>query len=353
MEYEISRRRWLATIGATVATLSPALAQRPSSTAKMTSTKVQARTVQLKASNGVSDIGIVVTAIAAHPKGELLAVAGDDHLIRIMQASTLKVVHELPGHRDLVRTLAFDPAGETLASAGNDGQLLLWSCDDSFRVAQRMAGTPALARVRFSPDGSELAAVGFKSNVYLMGKRKRLTPTLQCGCNDLRAIAFRSDHAVLAVAGRSGDLHLFDPQSGQPLHHEPIHDSRIHDVVFHHDSNVAISVAEDGHVAFFDTQNRKLIRKVSVTTGKLFAVSVIDSQRVAVAGSDNLIRIVNTDSGLIEHKLEGHSGSVAALAVSGGMLFSGGFDATLRRWSIGELVQSRQRIAEVDPGIDR
>jgi hypothetical protein len=55
----------------------------------------------------------------------------------------------------------------------------------------------------------------------------------------------------------------------------------------------------------------------------------------------------------VVQKLEGHTGSVSTLAASGGLLFSGSYDATLRRWSIGDIQASSQRIAEGDPRIDR
>ena len=89
------------------------------------------------------------------------------------------------------------------------------------------------------------------------------------------------------------------------------------------------------------------------TTGKLFAVAILNRQLIAVAGSDNMIRIVNTDDGTVIRKLDGHAGSVSTLASSGGVLFSGGYDASLRRWSIGDVELSGQRIAEGDPKLDR
>ena len=103
--------------------------------------------------------------------------------------------------------------------------------------------------------------------------------------------------ASLPSRGASGDLHLFDTESGRLLGDHALHRGRIHDVAFHRQSNTAVCVAEDGTVTVFDTENRQLKKRIAVTTGKLFAVAILNSQLVAVAGSDNLIRIVNTDDG--------------------------------------------------------
>jgi WD40 repeat protein len=147
-------------------------------------------------------------------------------------------------------------------------------------------------------------------------------------------------------------LHLFDPGGGLVSDH-PLHKGRIHEIAFHRQANTAICVSEDGDVTVFDTEHRRLLHRIPVTTGKLFSVAVLNSQLVAVAGSDNVIRVVNTDEGTVVRELEGHAGSVSTLAAAGGLLFSGSYDATLRRWSIGDIDASGQRIAEGDPRIDR
>lgn len=333
--------------------LSPVLAESPPGRlglrATSSSLPIPARTIRL---TRPGQSPAVVTAIAADPRGQYVAASGDDHAIRILLMSNMTTVQTLTGHRDVIRTMAFDPSGDKLVSAGNDGQLIVWDRSESFRVLQRMAGTPALARVRFSSDGREMAAVGFDREVFLIGPRRRQRPIFNCDCDDLRAVAYRDDDRVLAVAGRSGDLHLFDPQGGLVGDH-PLHTGRIHDIAFHRQSNHAICVSEDGQVTVFDTENRQLVRRIAVTTGKLFSVAVVNSQLIAVAGSDNVIRVVNTDDGTVAGQLHGHAGSVSTLAATSGFLFSGSYDATLRRWSIGDVDAEGQRIAEGDPRIDR
>ncbi len=376
MSIGISRRRWLESVVATTLCLSPAVAQPPidrpptdplaadtgtgdallaDQAAVRTASKIPiaSRTVRLRGIGKNSAEAIVVTAIAADPRSELLAVAGDDHAIRIMSASTLGVIRTVQGHRDVIRSLSFDADGSKLVSAGNDGQVILWDRENSFRVIQRTQSRPALACVCFSTSGSTLAAVGFDNDVYVIGLHGEQRTGFQCDSTDLRAAAYRGDDRVLAVGGRSGALQLFDTSNGQRVGNMKLHQGRIHGIAFHHDSRTAVCVGDDGQVSVVDTKEGKLLHRINVTTGKLYAVAVLDNRHVAVAGSDNVIRVVNTADGTINRRLEGHQGTVATLAASGGMLFSGGYDATLRRWSIGESTQDRQRIAEGDPRIDR
>jgi len=301
---------------------------------------------------GQAGIRRVVTAIAADPRGEYVAAAGDDYRIRILRTSDLKVVRTLVEHGDLVRTLAFDPSGKQLVSAGNDGRLILWNRDDAFRFIREVNGSPAITEVTFSPDGRGLAAVGFESEVFLLERSGGERISLQCECQDLRAVKYRDDSQVLAVAGRCGRLHLFDRDTRKCSVHQ-LHSGRIRDIAFLPSQNTAVCVAEDGNVSVFDTRSNQLIQRIRVTTGKLFAVSVLTAELIAVAGSDNVIRVIELKSGQVVRRLEGHSGSVIALDTEGPLLFSGSYDATLRRWSIDDIVNGQQRIAETGPRIDR
>lgn len=311
---------------------------------------VTSRSIRLRNSR---ETQVVVTAVAADPRGELLAAAGDDYTIRILRASTLTVEKTLEGHRDLIRTMSFDPQGTELVSAGNDGQLYVWDREKSFDVKRKFGNAPALASVCYSPTGAEIAAVGFRNEVYIVGPSKRDRPQFDSECSDLRAVAYRDDMQMLAVAGRSGDLRLFDPSNGETIGKYALHRGRIHDLAFHTDSNRIVCVGEDGALTVFDSQTQELLHRVTVTTSKLFAVAVINGELAAVAGSDNVIRIVNTKDGEVVRKLPGHNGSIATLDSAGGWLFSGSYDATLRRWAVADISGSAQRIAEGDPRIDR
>lgn len=350
-----SRRRWLLSAALLAAGGRAATGGEPTpaESAKLRgSIPVHSRVVRLKSPDRRLT-STTITAVAADPRGELLAVAGDDFVIRILNVQSLAVVNRLPGHRDLIRTLAFDPGGKLLASAGNDGQLIVWNRQQNFQRLQELTDTPALACVTFSPEGGELAAVGFDDTVFLLGGGGESCPPLRCGCTDLRSVAYRADGQLLVVGGRSGELHQFDLQGHELVGIDLVHQERIRDLTFHHDGNRVVSVGEDGVVSVFDTRRREVVQQARVTQSRLFAVAVVDSQHVAVAGSDNLVRLVNTDSGNVVSTLTGHRGSIASLASTGGFLFSGGYDATLRRWSLGGLGTTQQRIAEGNPGIDR
>ena len=54
----------------------------------------------------------VVTAISVSPNGDILAAAGDDHAIRIVDLKSGKTTTTLTGHLDWVQCVEFSPNGQ-------------------------------------------------------------------------------------------------------------------------------------------------------------------------------------------------------------------------------------------------
>jgi WD40 repeat protein len=284
----------------------------------------------------------VVTAIAVDPRGEWLAVAGDDHAIRVLALADWRLVKVLDLHQDWVRDLQFSPDGRLLVSVANDGKLLFWERDNGWRSVEGLGEAPALRAVRFSPGGDLVAAVGFAPEVLLVGVEDTRRPKLRCGCRDLRSVAFRSDGQLLAAAGRSGDLHFYDAVTGSTLGDVQLHSRRVNAVLFIEPTGRTVSAGEDGHVVLYDPAEQRVVRDIHIPGTMLRTACLLSPQIAAVAGTDNTIYLVDLQAGEVIDALDGHSGSIATLACHDGRLFSGSFDTTLRAWPVGRLIGASQ-----------
>jgi WD40 repeat protein len=330
------RRRWLATVSALITCTAI------SGLARAEPPRIPTQIFSLRPTE--PDLPTpVVTAMAIDPRGIWLAVAGDDKLIRILDSGTFEQVALLQGHRDLIRALEFRHDGKILVSGGNDGAIILWDQSEGYKESQRVEQLPALTAVRFSPSGKQLAAVGFDPKVLLFGTAPDRVE-MQCDCSDLRACVFDSRGERLAVVGRSGSVHLFNPRTGVLIDKISLHNGRIRACAFSNRDEHLITVGEDGAAVLTDLVRAEVIRRVELLPCKLFTLARIDAKRVAVAGSDNRIRVVDFGSGLVVSHLDGHHGSISNLVFANGFLYSGGFDATLRRWRIED--SGGERVAE-------
>lgn len=309
----------------------------------------------------------VVTAMAISPDGTLMAAAGDDHAIRLISIPEGKIIRVLTGHRDWVQFIEFSPKGNRIASCGNDGLLCLWNLpsskiaiatQDNGRMEPVRTRVPhALFALAFNSE-DDLFAAGFHNSVYRLDiDRNLLSVHLRSDCRDIRALVLSNQHDKLAFAGRDGILRLVElPGSKMPAIEatsdesstdvdqptsyasQPIHFDRIRGLCFSSDDKSIFSVSEDRRLIRFDVASKSVVSQLDLSAGKLLAITPLGNELIAVSGSDNTIRIINTKDSTVASKLVGHDGSISVLRRTQSQLISGSFDTTIRTWNIAHAI---------------
>ncbi len=98
-------------------------------------------------------------ALAASPDGKWLAIAGEDHRLRILAATTGKVAKEWSAHTGTVHSLAFSPDGKKLLSGAADQSLRVWTVPEGKLFTQTNTAAEVHA-VAWLPDGQRAASGG-------------------------------------------------------------------------------------------------------------------------------------------------------------------------------------------------
>ncbi|MCA9156539.1 MAG: hypothetical protein KDA38_17230, partial [Planctomycetales bacterium] len=101
------------------------------------------------------------------------------------------------------------------------------------------------------------------------------------------------------------------------------------------DGRLVFTCSEDRYIAAWDMAAEQEVFRLPRCEAKQFALTVIDDERIATAGSDNVIRIWNFAEQRELHALRGHTGTIHALTAINGSLISGSYDTTVRLWNIG------------------
>ena len=282
----------------------------------------------------------VVTAIGCSNDDKWLIAAGDDHALRIVQLSDGRTLHTLQGHTDWVQAVGVLDNNKSIVSCGKDCTLRLWSATDRWTSKILHRGDVALMTLAIDTQNQVVASAGFGPNIWIYSIRDgRLLKTLTCECGDHRALAFSGDGRQIACGGRDGIVRVWDWQTDHKPLEQSIHQDRIRSIGFSENNSVISTVGEDRRFVRYQLSSGKILTEQKIVGGRLLSMTNIDPETIAVAGSDNTIRLIEIKTGNEINRLHGHDGSVAVMIRSGNHLVSGSFDTTIRTWDLSRAMQ--------------
>lgn len=277
----------------------------------------------------------VVTAMCASEDGKYLAIAGDDHVIRLYEFTTRKFVRELVGHTDWIQSLVFSTDSRLLYSAGNDGRVLRWEYDIPVSPVEVVKLPFAVRSLSLSSHRQLIAIAGFSDDIKIWDlSQSTWKHQFECECGDQRCVRFDPNGDKLLCAGRDGGIRVWDVATGELILEKHLHKSRIFTAAFSANGEMITSAGEDRHLIRFDLKSNEIKLDRELKTTKLMSMCLINDQLVAVAGSDNSIRLYDMILDDVRAKLHGHFGTVAIMCPCGEMLASGSFDTSVRIWDI-------------------
>lgn len=286
----------------------------------------------------------VMTAVAVSPDGRLIAAAGDDHFVRLWNAADGSLTAAWREHTDWVRAVVFHPAGKRLLTAGDDHQTRLWDLSNGsvLKVVQNPGGV--LHRALFLPDGKRWVTTGFDDRVRIYDTESgEPVQELTAASDDVRALAVAPNGTTLAAAGRNGVLRIWNLADYKQTAEAPAHRMRIRVLTYSPDGDRIVTAGDDRKFFLWSADGSRQATLAN-PPGRLMAAAFLDAERVAVGGSDNVIRIIDVAARRELKQFVGHTGSIAALDyyADAGLLASSSFDTTVRLWQLGDVKPANQ-----------
>ena len=164
----------------------------------------------------------VITSIAFHPNGKILASGGRRGEIWLWDVKTDEPIEMLAGHTDWVTGLAFHPNGKMLVSASHDGTLRFWNLKGEELREKLFAKVGAVWSIAISPDGKTLAYGGADGSIRLRqmtnGKTVELSEglTLKGHKDWVQNLSFSPNGKRLASSAGSSDktIRIWEVASG-------------------------------------------------------------------------------------------------------------------------------------------
>lgn len=161
--------------------------------------------------------GGTVYALAFSPDGKALATAGKDHLVRVWDTGTGRLLRRLAGHTNVAHGVAFVPGGKLLATGGWDHTIRLWELDTGKLARTVDAPNHAVTALAASPDGRSLATGGLDGLVRLWDARTgKPLHQITGHTRQVRSLAFFPDGKYLVSSSQDGSVRVHDPATGKP-----------------------------------------------------------------------------------------------------------------------------------------
>lgn len=278
-----------------------------------------------------------VTGVACSPKGNRLATAGSDGVVRLWDIASGKQVQTLRGYDGWVHNVAFNADGTLLASASYDAAVIVWELETGQpRLTFRGHRRPVTG-VAFSPTGPWIASASNDGTVILWDGRNGaevrtlLKRKVGLPLDVVAAVAFSPDGTRLAATD-TGALRVWNVEDGKEL---LVLRGIAGCVAFSPDGQRVAASGGQSAVRVWDTANGQEVLCLSGHSEPVHSVAFSpDGKRIATASSDRTIKVYSADDGRERLTLRGHADAVWSVAFTpdSRQIVSGSWDSTARLW---------------------
>ena len=195
-------------------------------------------------------------ALVFSPDGNGIATGGRDHVVRIWDASSGRMVAELRGLSNICRGLAFSGDGRILGAIDSSGQACLWALTNGLPTLLHKweAGSLLAHDIAFSPDLKVLVVSGYAQPTTLWDISNPQQPRLERTLDGTQwTAAFSPDGKWLLAAGSSGhDLRrwAFPDWTEQPRWAS--RSANLNTLAFSADSRFVASGYANGEITLWD-----------------------------------------------------------------------------------------------------
>ncbi|MBD2179203.1 AAA-like domain-containing protein [Pseudanabaena sp. FACHB-1998] len=280
----------------------------------------------------------IVTAIAMHPHGSLMASGSSDRTIKIWDLKG-NFKQTLVGHSNWITSLSFSRNGQSLVSASRDGTIRLWKMDRLTKLYNEKPyqilkdhQAPVLA-VKFSPTDAVFASCGEDAKIRLWQDDGTLFNTFNGGHSKWITCICFSPNGDRLVSGSADQSLIIWNINGSLIRTIKAHDRFIEDIDISPSGRIIASASRGQDIKLWNMEGN-LIAALEGHTDKVLGVKFHPAgTSLASVSRDRTIKIWDLQGNLLKTLL-GHRGGVHTINFNhnGSTMISGSQDTTIKFW---------------------
>lgn len=204
------------------------------------------------------DVGHPIYVLKWAPEGSVLAAAGRDAIVRLIDLRTNSVIQHVTTGQIEVNGIDFSPNGLEFATSGDDGTIRIWN---------RASGTERL--------------------------------NIPTGARKVFRLAYCRDGQQIISNNESPVLRVFDTATGNELAALKSHDGNVQNLVVTENGEFAISTGKEGKLVTWDLNSRSPLRQFELP-GVVGPVEHLAQRKRLITGNrDGLLQVLDDSTGRI------------------------------------------------------
>jgi WD40 repeat protein len=284
-----------------------------------------------------------ILAVAFSRDGRLLATGGLDDKARVWVAATGQLVQTYSGNRDIVDGVTFSPNADTLVTAGGDGTARAWKVTPSSAALQSSRQPrltiPALTSGAVDPAGDLIVVAGPDGNIHAYrlggGPQVWMTAVDKFG-HGPAGLTFSPNGASIAAATSRGIV-IVRARDGSII--RAMASQRTRSLAYSPDGKLIAAAGVDGRIRMWSAVTGRTVLSVAAPRleGDIYSVAISPDGKLLAAGMQaSVVRLWTLPGGLAAGVLRGPAGPVLDVAFDpdGRSLIGGSSDKRAWLWSV-------------------
>jgi WD40 repeat protein/tetratricopeptide (TPR) repeat protein/predicted Ser/Thr protein kinase len=257
---------------------------------------------------------------------------------RVWNAATAEPLTSLLRHQNGILDIAFSPDDQRIVTTSYDNTSAVWDTQTGRRLARWTNQMARVFNAQFSPDGRRILTASFDRTVWVWdaATAQPVVGPLEHNGRVWHAEFSPDGQRIVAGAGRvgeSGQVAVWDAQTGRPLFEHPHSDETLW-VSFSPDGANIVSASADHTACILDVPSGRLRHTLAHEAMVTRAVFSPDGGAIATACRDQSARLWHAASGAPLTPPLRHADEIVAVRFSqdGRRLATASLDQTARVW---------------------